>query len=107
MATHATPFGAAAAGGANSLVAGEAMSISSKLMTVLTFATVFSIILIAIFVINIIWTPAEDTTETCGASEEEEEGKCSEKGTAFRNYVGVALSIIMLVTLVPSYYFTM
>nr|BDT63224.1 MAG: wsv414-like protein [Hemigrapsus takanoi nimavirus]GBG35341.1 wsv414-like protein [Hemigrapsus takanoi nimavirus] len=111
MTTPITPFGAAAAGGANLSVAGGAMSISRKLMTVLTFTTVFSIILITVFVMNIMWAPASgDKIEECGGgdSDEEDENKCSgtTKGAAIRNYIGVAVSTIMLVTLLPGFYFT-
>lgn len=116
MATPTTPFGAAVASGTNPPVAGEAMSTSKKLMTVLAFAIVFSIILIAVFVMNIMWAPAscdkaEDDAEACravGGQEGEEENKSSgtTKGAAVRNYIGVAVSTIMLMTLMPGFYFT-
>lgn len=114
MASPVTPFGAAAAGGINPLVSGEAMSTSSKLMTVLTLATVYSIILIAVFAMNIMWAVCgnkrKQTAEACGGeggSEDEEEKKCSgtTKGAAIRNYIGVAVSTITLATLVPGFYF--
>lgn len=114
MATPATPFGAAVAGGANPPVAGEAMSTSSKLMTVLAFATVYSIILIVVFVMNIMWAPCDKTEENTEAgsggsgneSEEEKKSSGTTKGAVIRNYIGVAVSTIMLVTLVPGFYFS-
>lgn len=112
MTTPATPFGTAAAGRANPAVAVGAMSTSSKLMTVLAFASVFSILLIAVFVMNIMWAPGacdkktEDNTEgEDGRVEEEKKSSGTTKGAAIRNYIGVTLSSIMLMTLVPGFYF--
>ena len=100
-----SPFGAAAASGTNPPVAVGAMSSSSKLMMILSFATVFSIFLIAIFVMNIMWAhaPSEEDAEESG--EEENKSSGTKKGAAFRNYIGVGVSSIMLITLMPGLYF--
>ena len=104
MATLTTPFGAAAVGGTNSTVA---MSTSSKLNAVLALAIVFSIILIAIFVMNIVWAveKTEDEAGSSGAEGEEEKKGGTTKGAAARNYIGAILSIVTLLTLAPGVYF--
>ena len=114
MATHSPPFSAATAGRANQVVAGEAMTTSRKLITVLAFATVYSIFLIAIFVMNIMWAPAcndkteENTDSSSGEGDgggEEKKSSGTTKGAAFRNYTGFTVSAIMLATLIPGFYF--
>ena len=107
-----SPFNAAATSGTNPPVtAGTnppvtagAMSSSWKIMMILSFAAVFSIFLIAIFVMNIMWayTPSEEVAEV---SEEEKKSSGTSKGAAFRNYMGVGVSSIMLMTLMPGFYF--
>lgn len=100
-----SPFGAAAAAsGTNPPVAAVTMSSSGKLMMVLSFATVFSIFLIAIFVMNIMWARAS-SEEDAEVSEEEKKSSGTKKGAAFRNYIGVGVSSIMLITLMPGFYF--
>ena len=99
-----SPFGAAAANGTNPPVAAGTMSSSWKIMIILSFAAVFSIFLIAIFVMNIMWAyaPSEEDTD---ATEEEKKSSGTRKGAAFRNYIGVGVSSIMLMTLMPGFYF--
>lgn len=109
MTTHATPFGAAVAGGANQpAVAGEAISTSNKLMMVLVSAAILSSILIALFVMNIMWAATDKTEETNEADSSEDDDKKSSgttKGAALRNYIGVVISTAMLAILVPGFKF--
>ena len=99
-----SPFSAAAANGTNPPVTAGTMSSSWKIMMILSFAAVFSIFLIAIFVMNIMWAyaPSEEDTD---ATEEEKKSSGTRKGAAFRNYMGVGVSSIMLMTLIPGFYF--
>lgn len=83
------------------------MSTSSKLMIVLALAIIFSIILISIFVMNIVWAvdKTEENAEAGSGGETEEEKGGTTKGAAARNYIGAIVSAIMLLTLVPGVYF--
>lgn len=100
--TSTTPFGAAAT---NRTTPPEAMSTSSKFMTVLAFATIFSTILIAIFVMNIVWAPDDKTEDTNTDEEDDRKPPGSTKGATIRNYIGVFVSTITLLTLMPGYHF--
>ena len=48
------------------------------------------------------YAPSEEDTD---ATEEEKKSSGTRKGAAFRNYMGVGVSSIMLMTLIPGFYF--
>ena len=82
------------------------MSLSSKLMTILAFAAVFTIVLIAIFVMNIMWgkTSANSTTADSGA-EQEPDAETNASKPCFRDYIGVVVASVMLIMLAPGFYY--
>ncbi|KAK3884961.1 hypothetical protein Pcinc_010804 [Petrolisthes cinctipes] len=119
MATTATtPFDAALGRDAGGPTVGgggdQFMSASAKLITVLAFAAVFAIVLIAIFAMNLAWTSppmSSDSGSEAGARStggediDEEDKTASFKKYNIRDYIGVVMSSIMLVTLLPGFYF--
>lgn len=81
------------------------MSLSSKLMTILAFVAVFTIVLIAIFAMNLAWRPAhaaDDTTSTDPATDAD---AASTSHSYVRDYIGVVVASVMLVMLVPGFYY--
>jgi hypothetical protein len=118
MATTPTPFAAATAGDVGGPTAaeetGEPMSLSSKLMTILAFVAVFTIVLIAIFAMNLAWGPSTsddkstDGTVSGGAVEAEADAETDTTDTSHsyvRDYIGVVVSSVMLIMLMPGFYY--
>lgn len=116
MATTPTPFAAATAGDAGGPTAaneaGSPMSLSSKMMTILVLMAVLCIVLIAIFVTNLMGNGSDDkaTDDTSGddTTDVDPNSSTDTSGTSHsstKDYIGVVVSSVMLVLLVPSFYY--
>lgn len=81
------------------------MATSSKIMMVLAFVSVLTIIIIALFVMNIVWSPSN---KAGGEGEDPPDTKKDEPSNMsnFRNYIGAGTSSFLLLGLLSGFYFT-
>lgn len=111
MATTPTPFAAATAGDVGGPTASaEATGLSSKMMSILILCTVLAIVLIAIFVMNIVWCGSSSAGSTddavAGDAEATTETDASKTSpSCLRDYFGVVVSSVMLFVLMPGFYY--